>query len=42
MQSVNEAQFLNIISLLTLFVAAPAVAVFGVVIVPLTSMYVSL
>ena len=36
MQSVNEAQFLNITLLLALFTPAAAVAVFGSVIIVLT------
>ena len=39
MQSLNEAQFLNITFLLILFTAAPAAALFGTVIVPLKSMH---
>ena len=39
MESVKEAQYLNITSLLVLFTTAPAAAVFGAVIVRLTSMY---
>ena len=39
MQPVNGSQFLNTIFLLVLFAAATAAAVFGTVIVPLTSMY---
>ena len=42
MQLVNGAQFLNVTCLLVLFAAAAAAVVFGTVIVPLTSMYVSL
>ena len=42
MQLVNKAQFLNITFLLALFAAAPAAAVFAIVIVPLTSIYASL
>ena len=42
MQSVKGAQFLNITFLLVLFTAAPAAALFGTVIVPLTSMHASL
>ena len=42
MQSVNGARFLNIIFLLVLFTAAPAAAVFGTAVVPLTSIYASL
>ena len=38
MQSVKEAQFLNIVFLFVLLTAAPAAAVFGTSIVPLTSM----
>ena len=41
MQSVNRAQFLNITSLFLLLGAA-AVPMFGIVIVPLTSIYTSL
>ena len=37
MESVDGAQFLNIIFLLVLFNTAPAATVFGTVIVPLTS-----
>ena len=40
-QVVNGAQFLNITFLLVLFTAATSAAVFGTVIVPLTSMYAS-
>ena len=39
MQTANGAQFLNITFLLVLFTTAPAAAVFGTVIVPLTSMH---
>ena len=39
MESVKEAQYLNIISLLVLFTTAPAAGAFGAVIVRLTSMY---
>ena len=39
---VNVAQFSNITFLLALFAAAEATAVFGTVIVPLTSIYASL
>ena len=42
MQSVNGPQFLNITFLIVSFTAAPAVYVFGTVMVPLTSMYASL
>ena len=42
MQSENGLQFLNTTLLLVLFTAAPAAAVFGTVIVPLTSIYASL
>ena len=42
MQLVNEAEFLTITFLLVLFTAAPEIAVFGTVTVPLTSMYASL
>ena len=42
MQSVKVAQFLNITFLFVLFTAAPVTAVFGTVIVSLTSMYESL
>ena len=38
MESVKKVQFLNIIFLFALFIAAPAAAVFGIM-VPLTSMY---
>ena len=41
MQSVKGAQFLNYDFLLVLFIPAPAAAVFGTNIVPLTSMYAS-
>ena len=39
MESVKEAQHLNVTSLLVLFTTAPAAAVLGAVIVRLTSMY---
>ena len=42
MQSVKGAQFLNITFLLVFFTAAPAAALFGTVIVPLTSVHASL
>ena len=42
MQSVNGAQFLDITLSLALFIAAPAAALFGTVIVHLTNMYASL
>ena len=42
MQSVKEAQFLNINFLFLLFTAVPAAHVFGTVIVSLKSMYESL
>ena len=41
-QSVKRTQFFNITFLLVLFTAAPATAVLGTVIVPLTNMYASL
>ena len=41
MQSVKEAEFLYITFLLVLFTAAPAAAMFGTVMVPLTRMYAS-
>ena len=41
MQSVKEAEFLYITFLLALFTAAPAAAMFGTVMVPLTRMYAS-
>ena len=42
MQLVKVVQFLNITFLLVLLTAAPAAAVFGTVIVPVTNMYESL
>ena len=42
MQAVNGTKLLNIHFLLVLFTAAPAAAVFGTVIVSLTSMHASL
>ena len=42
MQSVKGTQFLNITFLFVLFTAVPTAAVFGTVIVSLTSMYKSL
>ena len=39
MQSLKGAKLSNITFLLVLFTVAPTVAVFGTVIVPLTSMY---
>ena len=42
LQSVNGAQFLNIIFLLALFASAAAAAVLVTVIAPLTSIYASL
>ena len=42
MQLINGGQVLNTTFLLVLFTAAPVVAVFGTIIVPLTSMYASL
>ena len=42
MQSVKRTQFLNITFLFILFPTAPADAVFGSVIVPLTSVYASI
>ena len=42
MQSVKGAQFLSITYLFGVFTAAPAAAVFGTVMIPLTSMYPSL
>ena len=42
MQSVNGAQFVNIMFLSILFAAANVAAVFSTVIVPLTHMYASL
>ena len=41
MQSVKEAEFLYITFLLALSTAAPAAAMFGTVMVPLTRMYAS-
>ena len=41
MQSVKEPEFLYITFLLVLFTAAPAAAMFGTVMVPLTRMYAS-
>ena len=42
MQSVKRAKFSNITVLLALFAAAPAAAMFGAVLDPLTSIYTSL
>ena len=42
MQLINGGQFLNITFLLALFASASVDAVFGTVIVPLTSIYASL
>ena len=42
MQSVKRAKFLNITILLALFAATPGAAMFGAVLVPLTSIYTSL